>query len=321
MTTSKTTPADVQSAPSQGASRWQTFMFNWRDTIAAYLFLLPFLLVYGVFLVYPLLRGFWVSLHDWDLLIGQLAFVDFSNYIRMVQNDPVFWEAAWHTVEFVLYSTPLLVIIGLLLAIALNRDLPGMTFFRTVFFSSYVLSISVITLIWFMLLNPTRGLIGAVMEQMGMEPIAFLTNSAWAMPAIVITTVWWTAGFNIILFLAGLQDIPKAIYEAAELDGAGTFTTFFQITIPLLRRTILLVVILQIIASFQVFGQVFLMTGGGPNGRTRVLVQHIYETGFRGFELGYASAMSMFLFVVMLAVSLGQIIISNRDDNIDQGMK
>jgi multiple sugar transport system permease protein len=296
-------------------------MFNWRDTLAAYLFLLPFLLVYGVFLVYPLIRGFWVSLHDWDLLIGQLAFVDFSNYVRMVQNDPVFWEATWHTVEFVLYSTPLLVIIGLLLAMALNRDLPGMTFFRTVFFSSYVLSISVITLIWFMLLNPTRGLIGAVMEQVGLEPVAFLTNSAWAMPAIVITTVWWTAGFNIILFLAGLQDIPRAIYEAAELDGAGAFTKFFRITIPLLRRTILLVIILQIIASFQVFGQVFLMTGGGPNGRTRVLVQHIYETGFRGFELGYASAMSMFLFIVMLAVSLGQIIINNRDDNIDQGMK
>lgn len=299
----------------------QSFWFTWRDTIEAYFFLLPFLIVYCLFLVYPLVRGFWISLHDWDLLIGKLSWTGFSNYERMFQIDPVFWDATWHTVQFVLLSTPLLIIIGLLLAVALNRDLPGMTVFRTIFFSSYVLSISVITLIWFMLLNPTRGLIGAIMQNVGLEPIAFLTSTDWAMPAIVITTVWWTAGFNIILFLAGLQDIPRSIYEAAEIDGATIFTKFFRITLPLLSRTVLLVVVLQIIASFQIFGQVFLMTGGGPSGRTRVLVQHVYESGFRGFELGYASAMSMFLFAVMLTVSLIQLYIGSRGDEVEQGMK
>lgn len=291
------------------------------ETVEGYLFLLPFLLVYIAFLVYPLFRGIWISLHNWDLLIGKLGWTGIDNYIRMFTRDSTFWTSTGNTLEFVALSTPPLVILGLLLAIALNRPLPAMGLFRTIFFASYVLSISVVTLIWFMLLNPNRGILAAFLQNFGIEPIAWLNDPTLAMPAIVITSVWWTAGFNVVLFLAGLQDIPTTLYEAAEIDGANAIQRFFRITLPMLRRTITLVVILQIIASFQIFGQVFLMTKGGPSGTTRVLVQHIYERGFRGFELGYGSTMAVFLFAIMLVISVLQLFVGSRGDELEAGMK
>lgn len=297
------------------------FIYRHRDTLNGYAFLLPFLAVYFAFLIFPLLRGVWISLHDWDLLIGNLGWAGIDNYTRMFTRDDTFWISVGNTLQFVFLSTIPLVSLGLLIAVALNRPLPLMGVFRTVFFSSYVLSISVVTLIWFMLLNPNRGILASFFQFLGLEPIAWLNDVNLAMPAIVVTSVWWTMGFNVVLFLAGLQDIPRAIYEAAEIDGASVMARFFQITLPMLRRTIVLVIILQIIASFQIFGQVFLMTRGGPSGTTRVLVQHIYERGFRGFELGYGSAMSMFLFAVMLTISLVQIYIGSRGDEIESGMK
>ncbi|TVR19178.1 MAG: sugar ABC transporter permease [Anaerolineaceae bacterium] len=303
------------------SGRIRQFIYHHRDTLNGYGFLLPFLIIYLTFLIFPLLRGVWISLHDWDLLIGNLGWTGLDNYTRMFTRDNTFWLSTRNTVQFVALSTIPLVSLGLLIAVALNRPLPLMGLFRTIFFSSYVLSISVVTLIWFMLLNPNRGILAAAFQLVGLEPIAWLNNVDLAMPAIVVTSVWWTMGFNVVLFLAGLQDIPRAIYEAAEIDGASAFRRFFSITLPMLKRTVVLVFILQIIASFQIFGQVFLMTRGGPAGSTRVLVQHIYERGFRGFELGYGSAMSMFLFSIMLAISLIQLYVGSRGDQIESGMK
>jgi multiple sugar transport system permease protein len=296
----------------------------WQDeqtTIQGYLFLIPFLVVYFIFLIFPVFRGIYISLHRWDLLSGKRGFVGISNYQRMFTNDSLFWTSTWNTVLFVLWSTPLLILISLVLAVALNRRKPGMTLFRTIFFAPYVLSISVITLIWFMIFNPNRGILASFLEIFGVEPLAWLTTPGLAMPAIIITTIWWTLGFNIILFLAGLQDIPASVYEAARLDGAGNWTMFWRITAPLLRRTIFLVAILQIIASFQIFGQVYLMTGGGPANSTRVLVQHIYEQGFQSFRLGYSSSMSMFLFAIMLVISLIQLYVAAQGDELDAGSK
>lgn len=218
-------------------------------------------------------------------------------------NDSQFWLSFGNTVLFVLLSTPIIVGGGLLLALALNRKGRMIGLLRTLFFAPYVLSVSVLTLIWAFLLNPQLGLVGELFRFLGIDPISWLTSPDWAMPAIVITTLWWTVGFNVVLFLAGLQDIDGSLYEAAELDGASAFQRFRHITVPGLERTTLLVVVLQIIASFQIFGQVFIMTRGGPGGATRVSVQHIYESGFRDLELGYASAMSVFLFVVMVLFS------------------
>ncbi len=220
--------------------------------------------------------------------------------------DSQFWLSFSNTVLFVILSTPLIVGAGLAIAIALNRPGRLAGVLRTLFFAPYVLSVAVLTLIWAFLLNPQLGLIGAGFEAVGLEPINWLNSTTWAMPAIVVTTLWWTVGFNVVLFLAGLQDIEPSMYEAASLDGAGPWAKFRFITVPGLQRTLLLVTVLQVIASFQIFGQVFIMTRGGPNGATRVAIQHIYESAFRDFELGYASAMSVFLFVVMIAIAAAQ---------------
>jgi multiple sugar transport system permease protein len=277
-----------------------------RDTVDAYLFLAPFLIVYVMFVVFPVFQAVYMSLFDWDLLAMDFrSFIGLGNYQEMFR-DSVFWSSFWNTVQFVVLSTPSIVGVGLLLAILLNGARRGMGFFRTIFFSPYVFSVAVVTLIWAFLLNPQTGLLAAFLGRFGIEPISWLTDPNLAMPAIVMTTLWWTMGFNMVLFLAGLQDIDQSLYEAAELDGAGLWAQFRHITIPGLRRTLLLVTVLQIIASFQIFGQVYIMTRGGPAGTTRVLIQYIYESGFRDFRLGYGSAMSLFLFAVMFVISYFQ---------------
>jgi multiple sugar transport system permease protein len=220
--------------------------------------------------------------------------------------DSQFWLSFSNTLLFVALSTPTIVGAGLALALALNRRSRITSLLRAMFFAPYVLSVAVLTLIWAFLLNPSLGLVGVVGDWFGVTPINVLNSTTWAMPAIVLATLWWTVGFNLVLFLAGLQDIDAQQYEAASIDGANAWQQFRHITIPGLQRTIRLVVVLQVIYSFQIFGQVFIMTRGGPDGATRVLIQHIFERGFRDFELGYASAMSIFLFVVIIIVSVIQ---------------
>lgn len=352
-----------------------------RDDLAAYLFLLPFLLVYVLFVIYPVIQAFYMGFFDWDLLAQDTRqFIGLDNYRQMLGgrdliwtisslwllrltglvivigyalrgwrrqklrpvsallimlvalvffggllgiqpnpdggrwNDAQFWNSLGNTITFVVLSTPLIVIIGLLMAIALNNSRRITAAYRTIFFAPYVFSVAGVTLIWGFLLNPQSGILAAALEFVGIEPIPWLTDPQLALPAIVVTTLWWTVGFNMVLFLAGLQDIDPTLYEAADIDGANNVEKFWNITVPGLRRTILLVVVLQIIASFQIFGQVFIMTRGGPGGATRVLIQHIYESGFRDFDLGYASAMSIFLFVVMFVVSYFQFQIGGEDE-------
>ncbi len=284
----------------------RSFRERHARVIDGYLFTAPFLLVYALVLIVPLIQGIWISLHDWQLLRGPVAFLGIDNYIRMVTRDPRFWTSLLHTVQFTIVSAPLVVGVGLLQALALNRAGRSTSILRGIFFSSYVLSISVITLIWSLMYHPTSGILAEFLLSLGLQPIAWLSDPGLAMPAVIVTTIWWNAGFCTVVFLAGLQDIPASLYEAASLDGAGRLRSLAAITIPLLRRTFVLVFITQVIWSFQIFGQVYLMTGGGPNNATRVLVQYVYETGLRGQNLGYASAMATFLFGLMLVVSLVQ---------------
>ncbi len=352
-----------------------------RDDTAAYLFLLPFLVVYILFVIYPVIQAFYMGFFDWDLLSQDARqFIGLDNYVQMLGGtnltwsisslwvirllglllvfgyivrgwrrqtlkkgsaliigilafiffgvllgihpspeggrwyDAQFWNSLGNTIQFVILSTPLIVAIGLLMAMAINNSRRITGAFRTIFFAPYVFSVAGLTLIWGFLLNPQSGILAAALESLGIEPIPWLTDPNLAMPAIVIATLWWTVGFNMVLFLAGLQDIDPTLYEAADIDGASSFDKFWNITIPGLQRTLLLVIVLQIIASFQIFGQVFIMTRGGPGGATRVLIQHIYESGFRDFDLGYASAMSIFLFVVMFIVSYFQFQIGEENE-------
>ncbi|MDQ6754733.1 MAG: sugar ABC transporter permease [Actinomycetota bacterium] len=228
-------------------------------------------------------------------------------------NDENFWIALKNTLGFTLISTPVLVLTGLVLALLLHTKRRGTGIYRALFFIPYVLPVSAVTLIWSYLLNPERGLIAGFLRWFGIDGIPFLSDPALAMPSIIATTVWWSAGFNLVLFLAGLQDIDPSLNEAASLDGANRWQLFRHITVPGLSHVTVLVAVTQLIASFQIFGQVYIMTKGGPGTATQVLIQHIYEAGFKNYELGYASAVSVFLFVIMAAVSAVQFRLLSKD--------
>lgn len=226
--------------------------------------------------------------------------------------DRRFWPTVGNTLLFVGLTVPGVTISALVLAAALNRETRAMSALRTLFFLSQVLSVTVVTLIWQIMFSPRQGLIANITEVFGGTPISWLTDAQFAMAAIVIATVWWSLGIAMILFLAGLQDISSEIYEAAALDNARGVKAFWYVTLPNLKRTITLVVVLQIILHFQVFGQSHLMTQGGPNDTTQVLVRYIYQTGFRDSELGRASAMAVFLFLIMGTFSVIQFVVGRE---------
>jgi len=273
---------------------------DWRGL----LFVAPFLLLYTIILIFPLLRGVWLSLNQVDLF-GAGHFVGFANYARLA-HDPVFANSLMNTFKVTLMIVPPLTIIALLLAIALNRASKGAALIRGVFFSSAVLSVTIVTLIWRFMLAPDAGLLGYLAKAAGAEPPPFLSDAQLVLPALAITTIWWSVGFPMLLFLAGLQQIPEDMYEAAALDNGNRWTTFWRITVPSLRRTLVLVVMLQTAAQLQLFGQSQLLTAGGPSGASRTAVLFLFETAFGQWQLGYTSAAAEVLFLIILAVTITQ---------------
>lgn len=273
---------------------------DWRGL----LFVAPFLFLYSLILIFPLFRGMWLSLHRVDLF-GDGDFVGFGNYARLA-SDPVFATSLANTFIVTLMIVPVLTILSLLLALALNSAGRGTAIVRGIFFSSAVLSVTIVTLIWRFVLAPDAGLLGEIWQAAGWEPLAFLSDPDLVLPALAITTIWWSIGLPMLLFLAGLQQIPGDMYEAAALDNASRWRTFWRITIPSLRRTILLVVMLQTAAQLQIFGQAQLLTGGGPSGASRTAVLFLFETAFGRWELGYATAAAEILFLIILAVTFAQ---------------
>jgi multiple sugar transport system permease protein len=290
-----------------------SWLRRYRDAIAGYGFLAPFLGFYAVFLVYPFGLGVWMSLHDWEIVGDYRQFIGWLNY-QELWDDPYFWEAFKRTLQFAAMAAPAATVLGLALALALNKPLRLYGALRAIFFASSIFSVTVVTLVWTMVLNPDQGLIANALRTVGLEPIAFLADRDWAMPALVVTTLWWSAGLPMALFLAGLQQIPPEVYEAARLDNASRWSVLRHITLPALARTTLLVVVLQTIMHLQVFGQPLLMTRGGPSNSTRPLVQLIYETSFRDWRSGYASAVSMVLFSLMFCVALLQLRLSRQEE-------
>jgi ABC-type sugar transport system permease subunit len=273
-----------------------------REEGWAYLMLAPYLLMFVLFLVYPSLHGLYLSFTDAQLGSRDIAWIGFENY-TWVLTDPLFAKVVLNTLIFVAESTPLLIVIPLLLAVALNRGLPFQGLLRGAFFVPFTLSVSVIGITWWWLLEPGFGLLNSVLRDLGASPPAWLTSPGWAMFGVVVATVWWTAGYNLVLFLAGLQAIPLSVYEAARIDGANALSEFRHITLPLLRPTMLLVVVIQVIASFQVFGQVFVMTTGGPGDSTRTVIQYVYEAAFVNRRMAEGSAAAWILFVIILIFS------------------
>lgn len=278
----------------------------------AAMFVLPFVVLYSFLLILPFVMGLWISLHRADLF-GAREFIGLENYLRLF-SDPVFYQALGTTFLLALMIVPTLTFITLLLALALNRATKSAAIFRGLFFSSSVLSVTIVTLIWRFVLTPDAGLIAKILFAVGVEPIPFLSHPDLTIPAIAITTIWWGLGLPMMLFLAALQQIPSDIYEAASLDGASSWTTFFRITLPSIRPTTILVVMLQTAAQLQIFGQAQLLTQGGPSGVSRPVVLYIYEIAFNRWELGYAIAAAELLFVMILILTLGQYWLSSRSE-------
>jgi multiple sugar transport system permease protein len=269
-----------------------------------FLYLAPFLIFFTIFQIYPIFYGLYISLTKWDL-VSAPKFTGLTNYIN-IAKDTLFWTSLRNTIFFVVLNAPLAVAIPLSLAILVSDAIPGRALFRSAFTTPLMISVSSVGVLWVWFLNPTFGLINYYFGLVGLPGQNWLTQNIWAMVAVVITTVWWTSGWNLVLFLAGLQEISESLYEAAKLDGANSWALFRYITIPGLRPTLLFVGVTTIIGSFRVFGQVLVMTGGGPFDSTRTLVQHIYETGFRNFRMGSASAIAWALFLIVMIFILLQ---------------
>lgn len=275
-----------------------------RSQLGGIAFVAPFLLVYLFILIYPLIRGIMLSFQRVDLFGGG-KFVGFDNYARLAA-DPTFIQSLLNTFALALMIVPLLTALALALALGLNRATRGAAVFRGVFFSSSVLSVTIVTLIWRFVLAPDAGLLGEVAQALGAQPVPFLSDPTLALWALAITTIWWSIGLPMMLFLAGLQQIPGDVYEAAALDNASRWTTFRRVTLPALRRTVILVIMLQTAAQLQLFGQAQLLTAGGPSGASRTVVLFIFEVAFGRWELGYATAAAEILFMIILVVTLTQ---------------
>jgi len=273
----------------------------------------PFLIFYALFLIGPTVYGIVMSFFNSSLQHSGLGgFAGPDNYTQALTSSD-FWQSMWHTVLFTLMTTPPLVAIALMLAVFTDRLARGRWFFRLVFFAPYVVPSAAMALIWTWLYTPQIGLWDSWLSAVGISnPPNWLADPSWAMASVALATVWWTLGFNFVLYLAGLQEIPRNLYEAAAVDGASAWHQLRRITIPLLNRTTALVLVLQIIASLKIFDQIFLMTAGGPNYATRPLLEYVYDIGFTDFRTGYAAAASMLYFLVILAVSLVWFFVSRR---------
>jgi len=282
------------------------------DTKDGILFCLPFLIVFALFLIFPMLFGFFISFFDWDILSTR-QWKGLGNYIKLFK-DATFYSSLWHTLLFVLISTPILLVIGFLMALLVTSKSAFHGAAENVFFLPYVLSITVIGTLWAWIFQKNYGILNQFIKLFGGKPVGWLTETYPAMWSIIITTVWWTAGFNMILFSAGIKQISSEIYDAVKIDGANYIQTVFHVTLPLVKPTTVLCLILQVIASFNIFGQVYVMTGGGPHGSTRVLVQYIYENGFNYFKMGYSSAMAYVLFFIIMILSLIQYKVLGQED-------
>ncbi|OAZ40203.1 sugar ABC transporter permease [Microbacterium arborescens] len=277
----------------------------------AWTFLAPFLAAFLLFLVWPLLHGLYLSFTDQSLTGAGGSFIGIANYVEAL-GDPVMWRSLGNTAWFTVLSTVPLVVLALVMALLVQRGLPGQWLWRLSFFMPYLLASTVISQIWVWIFNPQIGAANGILEAFGLEPIAWLQNPDTNMLAIVVATVWWTIGFNFLLYLAALQNIPETQYEAASIDGAGEWRKLFSITIPQLGQVTVLIVILQVLASLKLFDQAYQMLGGIASETTRSIVQYIYESGFVGYRFGYSAAISYVFFAVIVLIGVIQALATRR---------
>ncbi|MCA9952969.1 MAG: sugar ABC transporter permease, partial [Anaerolineales bacterium] len=275
-----------------------------RKQLPNYLFVLPHFLFFAIFLLYPIVRGIQISLYDWRIMLTDQDFIGLANY-QALMTDAIFWEVLGNTVYFTVLTVILNIVLALGVATALKQNFRGSNFMKVLFYAPAILSVSVLGIIGIRIWDTQLGIVNYfLVTLLGLQRISWLGNQALAIPALSITTVWWSFGFPMLVFLAGLQNIPEQLYEAAKIDGAGRWQAFRHITIPLLMPTMLFVVVTQFIAHMQVFAQPYIITAGGPGNATRSVVMYLYETAWKFFRFGYASAISVVLALIMIFVTV-----------------
>jgi multiple sugar transport system permease protein len=278
-------------------------------SLTAWLFLAPYLALFVTFVLVPIVFGLWISLHNWDFTLPGKPFVGLDNYTALLDSDSVsfdpFWNAMQATGIFTLFTVPLLIVVPLAVALVMNQKFRGRDIFRAIYFAPYVLGVAVVGVMWRFLLDRNIGAINSYLGAIGLpDDIAWLSSVPAAWVALIGVTVWWTLGFNSVIYLAGLQDIPRELYEAAKVDGASRWAAFWHITLPSLRPVTMFVTLITVIASANMFGQSFIMTNGAPAQETRTAIFYIAETGLQNFQMGEAAAASWILTLALMLLSV-----------------
>ncbi|WP_425435194.1 carbohydrate ABC transporter permease [Oceanobacillus rekensis] len=276
-----------------------------KSFLKGMMFLLPSIVLFSIFLFYPLLRTIYLSFFLTDAKGVTTVFVGFDNFINMF-SSPIFIQSIQSTFLFVLYTVPVTIIISLFLAVIANEKLKGIGFFRTIYSSTMGISVAAASVFWLYLFHPTIGMLNVILGTLGFENIGWLTDPTWALIAVSVTTIWMNIGFTFLILLGGLQSIDTYLYESADIDGAGYFYKLRRITIPMLSPTLFFVVTVTIINAFQTFGQIDILTQGGPQNTTNLIVYSIYREAFVNYQFGSASAQAVVLFIIILLMTLLQ---------------
>ncbi|MGB2629718.1 MAG: sugar ABC transporter permease [Candidatus Omnitrophota bacterium] len=287
----------------------ETFLQKLNKQKISYLFIALPALLFFVFQLAPVVISFFWSFTDYDVVHAPTC-VGLANYKNILFNDPLFWKAMGNTVLYVIGVVPIGVCVSLLLAVAIDQKIKFKNFFKSIFFLPTVTAIVAVSVIWkWLYAGEKYGLFNYFIMKLGFNPVDWLSSPTWTLPSIMIMSIWAGLGYNMILFLAGLQTIPHVMYEAAEIDGAGFWKKFFNITLPLLKPTIVFVAIMSFIFSFQVFEQVYIMTGGqggigGVLNSALTIAAYLYDKGFQKFEMGYASALAYIIFLCIFMLTM-----------------
>lgn len=276
-----------------------------KKNAVAYSFILPNFIGFAIFTLIPMIFAFGLSFMNWDGA-NEITFAGLKNFQRLFV-DETFRISLFNTFYYAIGTVPITIICSLGLALLLNKPLKGRNFFRSVFFFPHVASLVAVAVVWNMIFHPTMGPINEILRTLGVENLPkWSADVKWAMPTVIMASIWKSMGYYMIIYLAGLQGIPRYLYEAAEIDGANKWQIFRKITLPMLTPSTFFVSIMLTISCFKVFDLIFVMTGGGPGRATNVLVNHIYNTAFKEFNYGYSSAIAMVLFVIVLTITLIQ---------------